>query len=169
MAFVLFVTRWNIEAAVHLIEVTSRMPEVRLGLISGESIQYLPESAQARLVGHVEVSDILDTAQLLAAARELSAAHGRIDRIFGIWEYLQVPLAEMREALGVEGMGVEAASNFRDKARMKDLWRAAGLPCARHQLVKNEAEALRFAQEVSYPVIVKPPAGMAARSTFRVS
>jgi biotin carboxylase len=167
MAFVLFVTRWNVEVAVHLIEVTAKLPGIRLGLITGESIKYLPESARNKLVGHVEVSDVLDTALLLAAARSLSEAHGRIERIFGIWELLQVPLAEVREALGVEGMGVEAARNFRDKARMKDRWRAAGLPCARHRLVKDEAEALRFAQEVGYPVIVKPPAGMAARSTFR--
>jgi phosphoribosylaminoimidazole carboxylase (NCAIR synthetase) len=167
MAFVLFVARWNIELAAHLIEVTATLPGVRLGLISGEPIGYLPESARDKLAGHAEVSDVLDTAQLLAAARALSAAHGRIDRIFGIWEYLQVPLAEVREALGLEGMGVEAARNFRDKARMKDLGRAAGLPCARHRLVKDEAEALRFAQEVGYPVVVKPPAGMAARSTFR--
>jgi biotin carboxylase len=167
MAFVLFVTRWNIEYAAHLIEVMARLPGVRLGLISGEPIQHLRESARDKLVAHAEVSDVLDTAQLLAAARGLSATHGRIHRILGLWEYLQVPLAEMREALGVEGMGVEAARNFRDKARMKDRWRAAGLPCARHRLVKDEAEALRFAQEVGYPVIVKPPAGMAARSTFR--
>ncbi|MGZ3457868.1 MAG: ATP-grasp domain-containing protein [Archangium sp.] len=167
MAFVLFVTRWNIEYAAHLIEVTAALPGVRLGLISGEPIGHLRESARDKLVGHVEVSDVLDTAQLLAAARQLSAAHGRIHRILGIWELLQVPLAEMREALGVEGMGVEAARNFRDKPRMKDRWRAAGLPCARHRLVKDEAEALRFAQEVGYPVVVKPPDGMAARSTFR--
>jgi biotin carboxylase len=167
MAFVLFITRWNIEVAAHLIEVTAKLPGVRLGLITGESIRYLPEPARNKLTGHVEVSDVLDTAQLLAAARALSETHGRIERIFGIWEYLQVPIAEVREALGLEGMGVEAARNFRDKARMKDRWRAAGLPCARHRLVKDEAEALRFAQEVGYPLIVKPPAGMAARSTFR--
>jgi hypothetical protein len=167
MAFVIFVTRWNIELAVHLIEVTATLPDVQVGLISGEAIGYLPESVRDKLVGHAEVSDVLDTAQLLAAARALSSAHGRIHRIFGIWEYLQVPIAEVREVLGVEGMGVEAARNFRDKARMKDRWRAAGLPCARHRLVKDEAEALRFAQEVDYPVVVKPPAGMAARSTFR--
>ncbi|MFL5344304.1 MAG: acetyl-CoA carboxylase biotin carboxylase subunit family protein [Hyalangium sp.] len=167
MGFVLFVTRWNVEVTVHLIEVTAKLPGIRLGLITGESIKYLPESARDKLVCHAEVSDVLDTAQLLTAARALSAEHGRIERIFGNWEYLQVPIAEVRETLGIEGMGVEAARNFRDKARMKDRWRAAGLPCARHRLVKDEAEALRFAQEVGYPVVVKPPAGMAARSTFR--
>lgn len=168
MAFVLFVTRWNVELAAHLIEVTATLPDVRIGLISGESIGHLRESARDKLVAHAEVSDVLDTAQLLAAARTLSATHGPLHRIIGLWEYLQVPVAEMREALGIEGMGVEAARNFRDKVRMKERYRAAGLPCARYRLVKDEAEALRFAQEVGYPVIVKPPAGMAARSTFRV-
>ena len=74
----------------------------------------------------------------------------------------------VRERLGIEGMGVEQALNFRDKARMKDVLRGAGIPCARHALATKVEEALEFARQVGYPLVVKPPAGAAARSTFRV-
>jgi biotin carboxylase len=49
---------------------------------------------------------------------------------------LAVPLAQVREELGIEGMDVATAHNARDKARMKTVRRPAGIPCARHQLVR---------------------------------
>jgi biotin carboxylase len=51
---------------------------------------------------------------------------------------------------------------------MKDLLRRHGLPCARHLRATNEAEALSFAEEVGYPLVVKPSSGSGARDTFRV-
>ena len=40
---------------------------------------------------------------------------------------LQVPIAEARDALEIDGMRAEVAKNFRDKNRMKDVLRAAGI------------------------------------------
>jgi len=51
---------------------------------------------------------------------------------------------------------------------MKDVLRAAGVPCARHRLITNGAQAWAFVEEVGFPVVVKPPAGAGARATFRV-
>jgi biotin carboxylase len=65
-------------------------------------------------------------------------------------------------------MDGETARNFRDKARMKEVLRAHGLPCARHVRVKTPEEALGFVREVGFPVIVKPTAGSGSRDTFRV-
>jgi biotin carboxylase len=78
-----------------------------------------------------------------------------------------VPLAQARERLGIEGMGVEAALNFRDKARMKERLRAAGVPCARHALAESEAEARAFVEQVGFPVVLKPPAGAGSVATYR--
>jgi biotin carboxylase len=63
---------------------------------------------------------------------------------------------------------VQAARNFRDKSRMKDLLRAAGLPCARHRLVGTPADAQAFLREVGFPVVAKPPAGAGAANTYRL-
>ena len=92
-----------------------------------------------------------------------------MDRLVGILEPLQEKLAAVRAALGIPGMSLEVAHNFRDKARMKELLRANDLPCARHGLAHSPAQALAFGEECGYPMVVKPPAGAGAKNTFRVN
>jgi hypothetical protein len=92
---------------------------------------------------------------------------GRVDRVVGTLEQLQVPLGYVRDRLGVEGMGEETAKNFRDKSRMKSVLRAAGVPCARHRLCTTDDEARSFAALAGYPLVAKPPAGAGAKATFR--
>jgi biotin carboxylase len=113
------------------------------------------------------VDDVLDPGQLAWAVESLAARLGRPDRLFGAYEQLQVPLAEVRERFGIDGLPSEAARNFRDKARMKDVLRAAGVPVARHRLVETAAEAEAFVREVGFPVVVKPPSGAGSVATFR--
>jgi hypothetical protein len=85
-----------------------------------------------------------------------------------VLEQLQVPVAQVREHLGIAGMDAATAHNFRDKAQMKSVLRAAGVPCARHRLADSAAAVAGFAREVGFPLVVKPPAGAGAKSTFRL-
>jgi biotin carboxylase len=123
---------------------------------------------RSRLAAHWRVDDCLDPGQIVWAARGLAERIGPTERLLGTLEELQVPLAEARQALGVPGMSVEAARNFREKSRMKSVLDAAGLPCARHRLASSREEAWAFAQNAGFPLVVKPPAGAGARNTFRV-
>lgn len=140
---------------------------VRVGVISQAPLEDLPLPVRSQ-VAHWRVADVLDTAQLLEAVGQLEQRLGRVDRLFGAYEQLQVPLAEVRERRKIAGMGAEAARNFRDKARMKSLLREAGLPCARHSLVTEPAGAAAFVREIGFPLIVKPPAGAGAQATTKV-
>jgi hypothetical protein len=65
-------------------------------------------------------------------------------------------------------MDAATARNFRDKAQMKSVLRAAGVPCARYRLAESATAAAGFADEAGYPLVVKPPAGAGAKSTFRL-
>ena len=112
--------------------------------------------------------DALDPQQLVDAVHGIRKQIGQVDRLFGVLEHLQVPLAQAREALGLSGMSAETARNFRDKARMKDILRSHGVPCARHRLAVDAAEARAFIGEIGLPVVVKPPAGAGAVNTFRI-
>jgi biotin carboxylase len=94
---------------------------------------------------------------------------GRLDGLLGMLEQLQVPLAKVREHLDLPGMRTEQALNFRDKARMKNLLRAAGLPCAKHRLVASVREGVEFARELGGPLVLKPQAGAGAVSTYRAN
>ena len=143
------------------------LPGVRVGVISQAPLEDLPPSLRSQ-VSHWRVVDVLDTAQLHDAVSQLEARLGSVDRLFGAYEQLQVPLAEVREQRGIAGLSVEAAHNFRDKARMKTLLREAGLPCARHRLAATCDDAVAFAREIGFPLIVKPPSGAGAQATTKV-
>ncbi len=114
------------------------------------------------------VDDATDVEDLTLAAALLQKKHGRAHRLLGINEVLMVQLAEVRERLGVPGTPVKTARLFREKAEMKDALRAAGLPVARHALLTSEAQGRAFAEEVGFPLVLKPPAGVGAGSTSRV-
>ncbi len=168
MSCVIFAAPFFTANAVRLIEAVADLPDVRLGLISQEPRERLAPQLNAKLAAHRRVEDALNTDQIVHAAQALSAELGPIHRLIGVLEQIQVPLAEARARLGVVGMGVEAAINFRDKSQMKTVLREAGLPCARHRLVCSAGDAWAFAEETGYPLVVKPPAGAGAQSTFRV-
>jgi biotin carboxylase len=166
MPFVLFAAPLLSDNAFGMIRAAATLPGVELGVITLDADRGLHD-LQGR-VAHWRVHDIFDVDQLLWAARELSARHGPVHRLFGALEQLQVPLAEARQKLGLDGMSVEAAMNFRDKARMKTLLRSQGIPCARHRLAASVDDAQAFAESSGFPIVVKPPAGAGAQQTFRV-
>src|SRR5215203_5801256 len=168
MHFVIFAAPYFTENATRFIQATVGQPGVRVAVISQDAQEHLAQHLRDRVAGHWKVEDIFDPGQLAHAARVLSGHFGPVHRLYGAYEQLQVPLAEAREMLGVEGMSAEAARNFRDKSRMKNVLREAGVPCARHRLAHDEAEGWSFAEEVGYPLVLKPPAGAGAQSTFRV-
>ncbi len=114
------------------------------------------------------VDSALDPRDIAMACEKLRRHYGPLERLTGILEPLQVPLAEVRTALGIEGPDPGTALRFRDKALMKDTFRAAGLPCARHHLCTSAQEGLDFARKVGLPVVLKPPAGAGCRSTWRI-
>src|SRR4051812_10475250 len=168
MHFVIFAAPWFSENATRFIEATVNQRDVRVAVISQEPQEHLAAHLRDRIAAHWKVEDIFDAGQLAHAAQQLSKHFGPIHRLFGAYEQLQVPLAEARWSLGIEGMSAEAAHNFRDKSRMKNVLREAGVPCARHKLAHDEGEAWGFAEEVGFPLVLKPPAGAGALSTFRV-
>jgi len=168
MPNVVFVAPFFLETTLRFVDAAASLPGVRLGLVSQDPEEKLPAGLRAKLGAHQRVDNGLDPQQIAAATRALGRRLGSVERLLGTLEELQVPLAEVREALGIDGMSVEAAHNFRDKSRMKSVLREHGVPCARHQLVTAEAEAWSFAAQVGYPMVFKPPAGAGARNTFRI-
>lgn len=168
MPHVAFVAPFFMDTTVRFLAATAGLDGVRLSLLSQDPPDKLPPELRRALAAHRRLRNGLDATEILAAARELAGEHGALHRLIGALEQLQVPLAEVRERLGIEGLGVEAARNFRDKARMKTVLRRAGLPCARHELAGSAAEALAFAAATGFPLIAKPPAGAGAQGTFRL-
>jgi hypothetical protein len=168
MVVAAFVAPFLLEATARFVDSAATLPGVRLGVITSTPANQLPAGLRAHLAGHWRVDDPLDPHQIAEAVAGLSGQLGRVERLIGALEQLQVPLAQAREMIGIDGMDAETARNVRDKARMKSVLQAAGVPCARHQLVHSPAEALTFAEAVGFPLVAKPPAGAGAQATYRL-
>jgi biotin carboxylase len=166
MRNVIFAAPFPLQTTMRFARAAARLDGVRLhGILQGP-----PTGDDARLFTDVvRVSDGLDTGQLIEAARVLEQRHGKIHRVLGILEPLQVQLAEVRRALGVPGTDPQTADLFRDKARMKEELRRHGLPCARHKLIRTWQDAEGFVAQVGFPLVLKPPAGMGCKATWRIS
>ena len=166
MKNVVFVAPFPAETTMRFVRAVRKLRDVRLlGVVHTP-----PEGADAKLFDDmVRVSDPLSRQDIVDATSLLATRHGPPDRIVGILEALMVQLAEARAHFNVPGASPRTAELFREKARMKDALREAGLPVAQHALLTSESDARAFAARAGFPMVLKPPAGMGAKATFRVS
>ena len=168
MVVAAFVAPYLLEATARFALSAARVSGVRLGLVTTESADNMSPDLRDALADHWQVADALDPQQIADAVRGLSGRIGPVQRLIGALEQLQVPLAQVRGALGIPGMDEDTALNVREKSRMKSVLRSAGIPCARHQLLTRTEEATSFLAEVGLPMVAKPPAGAGAQATYRL-
>jgi biotin carboxylase len=166
MKNVVFVAPYFMEATERFIAAATRVPDARIGLVSCDPLEKLGEATRETLAGHYRVDGIA-TSQLAAGVSAIKQYFGSADRLLGMLEQIQVPLGEIRDLMRIEGMGAIAANNFRDKAQMKNVLRAAHVGCARHHLTGFVQDGMDFASRSGYPVVVKPPDGAGAKGTYR--
>ena len=114
-----------------------------------------------RIAGSKQIDD------LVAAARTWHAGE-RFDGILTFSESGVLAVAVVAEALGLPGVGVEAARTSRNKLLMRRAHERADLPRPRFRLVPDLPAALATAAEFGYPVILKPTLGAASNFVFRV-
>ena len=162
---VVFVAPFPTDTTMRFVRAVANLPDVRLLGVCHQS----PRGRGARAFDDVvRTSDALSGRDIIEAIDVLQRRHGKIDRIVGILEMIMVQLAEARAHFGVRGTGPEVAELFRDKALMKAKLAAAGLPVAKNRLVHSVGEAESFAKDTGFPLVLKPPAGMGAKATYRV-
>ncbi|MBM4060253.1 MAG: ATP-grasp domain-containing protein [Planctomycetes bacterium] len=167
MVHAVFAVPFAMESTLRFARAVAALPGVRLSVVAQDDAGRFPADFRAQLAGFRQVRDGLCADDLAAAIGSLAQELGPAGRLLGILEPLQEPLAAVRERLRIRGMDAATARNFRDKARMKELFAAHGLPCARHRLCATVDEAVEFARGTGYPVVAKPPAGAGARATAR--
>lgn len=166
MRNVIFVAPYLVETTLRFAESVGRLHGVRLLGICTRKPEGIPE-ADVRLFHHVvQVDDCFNPDQVEAAARGLSKLHGPLHRIVAVLEHVQPCVAEVRRRLGLPGLSPEAVARFTNKAVMKDALREAGLPCARHSLLRSREDLAKFAAEVGCPMILKPPVGAGTKATY---
>ncbi|MFF0386205.1 ATP-grasp domain-containing protein [Streptomyces sp. NPDC004286] len=131
-----------------------------LYVLNGEGTDDFWRADRYRVAGSREVAD------LIAAAKEWHAEE-RFEGVLTFSESGVLAVAAVAEALGLPGIGLEAARASRNKLLMRQAHERGGAAHPSFRYVTDEAEALAAAEEFGYPVIVKPTLGAASNYVFR--
>ena len=114
------------------------------------------------------VSNLKNYDEVFRAVAFFSFRYGKIEFIESNNEYWLERDALLRTEFNVKtGFGVKDLKKIKLKSQMKKYYERAGLPFARYHLVKSLKGCLEFAEEVGYPVIVKPDNGVGANDTHK--
>ncbi len=124
------------------------------------------EATRRFLSGWIQCPNLFDEAAAADFLVPRLAAAG-VDRLITNWEPLILLAATLRERLGLPGMSRDVALGFRDKQVMKERLAAAGLRVPYSHRVRTATEARAAAEQVGFPLILKPIAGAGSADTFR--
>jgi len=133
---------------------------VDLYVLNGEGTEDFWPADHYRLVGSKNIDE------MIAAAKEWHAVE-HFDGVITFSEAAVIAVAAVAEALGLPGIGVEAATNSRNKLFMRQAYERAGAPIPGFRYVTELDEALAAAQEYGYPVIIKPTLGAGSHFVFK--
>lgn len=161
---VVFVAPFPADVTMRFVRAAAKLDDVKLlGVVHTP-----PPNAHELYDDMVRIENPMDQGELIEAVERLKRRHGQPYRIIGVLEMMQEQLADLRAHFGVEGTPPAVADLFRDKAKMKVALRAAGLPTAKHKTLTSAKDASDFVKEVGFPIVIKPPAGLGSKSTYRI-
>jgi carbamoylphosphate synthase large subunit len=129
--------------------------------------EHLADDVKGWLSHYVQVKSVVHEPSLLRAVQQVQA-RVYVDRLEATVEAHIMAAAKAREAAGIPGTSVRTAYLCRDKPAMKEVLREAGIPCAQSMRASEPEDAREFAQQVGYPLIIKPPAGAGAAGTWKI-
>ncbi|WP_127530302.1 ATP-grasp domain-containing protein [Paenibacillus kobensis] len=101
------------------------------------------------------VADIRDEDSLYLAIAESPYA-GKLDALIPATDYASHLTAKVAERLGLRGVPYEAALKSRNKDLARQAYAEHGVPSAEFRKVKTYEEAVAAAEEIGYPVVLKP-------------
>lgn len=112
----------------------------------------VPPTASA--VQIVEATDDVD--EVLRAAAILAQEFGAPTHVVALYEDDTICGARLREEYSCPGPKVDDLIRFRDKRIQADAMAHAGVRAPKYCSVESSDDALRFADEIGYPIVVKP-------------
>jgi formate-dependent phosphoribosylglycinamide formyltransferase (GAR transformylase) len=126
----------------------------------------LDDQLKGWLHHYERVPSVTDVAAMTAAVRWVQDKLW-VDRLEATIEAHTLPAAQVREACTIPGTSAHTAWLCRDKPSMKQALREAGVPTAASAAVSTAAEVHAFAEQIGYPLILKPRTGAGALDTVR--
>ena len=127
----------------------------------------VPDVARHALAAYIQIPSWADEDGALATMLGALRGHN-VDLVESLWEPTMLLAARLREAIGVPGLTVEQTVPFRDKGRMKEVLEAAGIRTPRSARSTTVAGCREAAEQIGYPLIIKPIAGAGSLDTYRI-
>lgn len=135
----------------------------------GEShVDALDDELKGWLHGYEQVPSVVDEAALFDAVQRVQNREW-VDRLEATVEAHIMAAAHVRQRCTIPGTSVRTAWLCRDKPAMKESLSSAGIPTARSTGTSSLDEARAFADQVGFPLIVKPRDGAGAAGTHQVT
>jgi formate-dependent phosphoribosylglycinamide formyltransferase (GAR transformylase) len=130
-------------------------------------LDYLDDQLKRWMHHYEQVPSVTDVEVMTRAVRWVQDMLW-VDRLEATIEAHTMPAAQVREACTIPGTSVHTAWLCRDKPSMKQTLREAGVPTAASTAASTAAEVHAFAEQVGFPLILKPRSGAGAAGTTRV-
>ena len=128
----------------------------------------LTSEMRAALTEYYRVERMDDYGQLLRACGYFTHKYGKIDRIDSLNEFWLATEARLRDDFNVTGVRSGDIDSIRRKSAMKEKFREADVPVAPGRVVDSLDDARELLDQIGYPVVAKPDAGVGALDTFRL-
>lgn len=107
--------------------------------------------------------------QMINMVDQIRIRFGKIDYLESNNEYWLENDSILREWFSIDsGIYHSDIKKFKAKSEMKKYFEKAGVKFARYVLSDNYDEVVKFAEEVGYPIFVKPNIGVGASGTRRI-
>lgn len=126
----------------------------------------LDEGLQHWLTHYEQIGNVTNEAELEKTVRWIQGK-ANVQRLEAVVEAHVMAAARVRERCGIPGTTERTALLCRDKPLMKEALRNAGIPCAASIGSGDASEIRAFAEQVGFPVIVKPRDAAGASGTYR--
>ena len=138
--------------------------------IGDQPYDELSGELKASLNEYYKVGSLEDYDAVYRAVAFFIHKYGRIDWLESNNEYWLERDAQLRTEFNITtGFGIKDMKKVKYKSKMKTYYKKAGIPVARHCLVRSPKMIEKFINEVGFPVIVKPDNGVGASATYKLS
>lgn len=155
----------------HFYQFCARLKERGVNVLGiGDSPwEALTDNCRNALCDYRYVPNLKDYDAVMRCVAEFIYLYGRIDFVESQNEFWLELDAQIRTDFHITtGPNTEELTEMNRKSAMKAAYSRAGVPAARWVLPQSLEEAMGFAREVGYPIIVKPDHGMGASDTHKL-
>lgn len=138
--------------------------------IGDQPYDQLSDNLKNSLNEYYKVGSLENYDEVYRAVAFLTFKHGRIDWLESNNEYWLERDAQLRTDFHItSGFQVEDMPRIKYKSKMKEYYTQAGIPVARHYMVKDLKGCQAFIKKVGYPVVAKPDNGVGANNTYKIT